>query len=84
MKYKEFYKWCNNRCFDGCWGMNEAILCLGVIEKIKKERFWRREKVWQEVYAKEVEPVVEATNEIIDKVKKEGYSHCVVKVEEDE
>lgn len=70
MKYKEFYKWCSDRCFDGCWGMNEAMICVSTVEVIQKVRFWEREKVWQEKYAENVVPIVEATNERIEQVKR--------------
>ena len=31
MKYREFVRWCNERAFDGCWGMLEAMACIWVL-----------------------------------------------------
>lgn len=72
MKYKEFRKWCNDRCFDACWGMNEAIICTGVIEDMRKYPFWKREKVWRDIYRDEIlSAIVEPTNELIKRYKGE-------------
>lgn len=30
MKFKEFTKWCNYRTCDGCWGMQEATICIRI------------------------------------------------------
>ena len=57
MTYKEFDKWCNERCFDGCWGMKEAIICIDIIEKMKETSFFQRRGKWREL-----EP---AANEIV-------------------
>ena len=35
MTYKEFKSWCNYRTYDGCWGMKEAIICIGIIREIE-------------------------------------------------
>ena len=50
MKFKEFAVWCNDRAADGCWGMNTAIYCIGVLKTIWKLPFWKREKVWKQEY----------------------------------
>ena len=47
MKFREFVSWCNQRATDGCWGMLEAIVCVDIIETVRKERFWKREKFWK-------------------------------------
>ena len=47
MKYKEFIRWCSDRSADGCWGFNEAQLCISIINDIKRYPFWKREKQWQ-------------------------------------
>ena len=50
MKFKEFSDWCNRRACDGCWGMAEAICCCETAQAIYKFPFWKREKMWQEIY----------------------------------
>ena len=47
MTYKQFRKWCNDRCFDGYWGHKEALICLNVVSEIDKLPFWKRNKAWQ-------------------------------------
>lgn len=72
MKYKEFVQWCNQRACDGCWGMEEAIVCIEVMGDIRKEPFWRREKVWRkkfEVFI--VDTIVCPTNELIESMREE-------------
>lgn len=54
MKFREFVSWCNQRDTDGCWGMLEAMVCVDIIETVRKERFWKREKFWKEKYADDV------------------------------
>lgn len=54
MKFREFVSWCNQRAADGCWDMLEAVVCIDIMEKVKQERFWRREKFWKEKYADDV------------------------------
>jgi hypothetical protein len=49
MTFKEFSAWCNERAADGCWGLNTAKICIKIIDKVQKERFWRREKAWQAI-----------------------------------
>ena len=41
MKFKEFCKWCNDRAYDGRWGMSEAIICVKIYEEIMKLCFWK-------------------------------------------
>ena len=64
MKYKEFIDWCNQRACDGCWGLQEAVMCLDIIDKVQKTSIFKRKNKW-----KEVEPVateiVTKTNEKI-------------------
>lgn len=50
MKYKEFCNWCNDRFFDGCWGSNEAIICVSTLETIQSNPFWKRNKIWKDNY----------------------------------
>lgn len=54
MTFKEFEAWCNQRACDGCWGMLDAMVCIDIIGKVRKQRFWKREKFWQEEYATDV------------------------------
>lgn len=54
MTFKEFEAWCNQRACDGCWGMLEAMTCIEILETVRKKRFWKREKFWQEEYASDV------------------------------
>ena len=54
MKFREFVSWCNQRAADGCWGILEAMVCVDIIETVRKERFWEREKFWKEKYADDV------------------------------
>lgn len=46
MTYKEFNSWCNKRASDGCWGVDTAIFCIDIINQVKKQPFWIREKKW--------------------------------------
>ena len=72
MKYKEFVQWCNQRACDGCWGTEEAFVCIEVMGDIRKEPFWRREKVWRkkfEVFI--VDTIVCPTNELIESMREE-------------
>lgn len=66
MTFKEFQAWCNERACDGCWGFTETIICIDIMKKVQKERFWNREKVWQKEYAWYVVPhIVEPINKKI-------------------
>ena len=50
MNFKEFSEWCSQRTCDGYWGMIEAMTCISVHNTIHKKPFWKREKMWHEVY----------------------------------
>nr|DAE33717.1 MAG TPA: hypothetical protein [Bacteriophage sp.] len=54
MKFKEFVNWCNERACDGCWGMLEAMVCIDLMDEIRKIQFWKREKFWKENYEQQV------------------------------
>ena len=72
MKFKEFSKWCNQRASDGCWGMIEAMTCIGVHNTIHKKTFWKREKIWHKVYEKSiVTGIVEPINKKIKEMEDE-------------
>lgn len=69
MKFREFVSWCNQRAADGCWGMLEAMVCIDIMEKVKQERFWRREKFWKEKYADDVlEQIVNPIEKKIEEI----------------
>lgn len=65
MTYKQFSKWCNDRCFDGCWGFKEASLCCYVITEIQKLPFWKREKAWKGEEEFIVNKIVNPINDMI-------------------
>lgn len=50
MSFKEFVRWCNERACDGCWGLSEAITCVGIMHEVKEKPFWKREKYWKEKF----------------------------------
>lgn len=54
MKFREFVRWCNERASDGCWGMYEAITCIRIMQEVREQHFWKREKYWKEKYEKDV------------------------------
>ena len=69
MTFKEFEAWCNQRACDGCWGMLDAMVCIDIIEKVRKQRFWKREKFWQEKYSDDVmEQIVSPIERKIEEV----------------
>lgn len=66
MTFKQFEAWCNQRACDGCWGMLDAMVCIDIIGKVRKQRFWKREKFWQEKYSDDVmEQIVNPINKKI-------------------
>lgn len=72
MTFKEFTRWCDDRCYDGYWGMKEALICTNIVKNIRKHHFWKREKVWKELYEEPVvDEIVNPTNELI---KQKGLS----------
>lgn len=70
MTFKEFMAWCNYRACDGCWGMQEALLCIEVGREVKKQPLWKREKTWQKLNA---ENGIEEIIEILDQKRKEVF-----------
>ena len=68
MKFKEFMKWCNQRAHDGCWGMTEAITCISIVDKVRAQPCWKREKVWKDKYVQSiVNNIIIPTNKLIEK-----------------
>jgi hypothetical protein len=63
MTYKEFSDWCNQRACDGCWGMNEATICINIIRQVQSQPVWKRERTWQELNSK-----YSIENKIIDPI----------------
>ena len=68
MKFKEVTDWCNRRACDGCWGMAEAVCCCETGKAGYKFPFWKREKMWREIYRDNIMPVVNATNQRIKEI----------------
>lgn len=69
MTFKEFVSWCDDRAADGCWGMNTAVVCIGIVENVRELPFWKREKYWKEKYEEEVihaivEPIEKKISEL--------------------
>ena len=38
MSYEEFFNYCEERACDGRWGLEEAVLCLGIIKHLQSIR----------------------------------------------
>lgn len=69
VKFKEFIKWCNERACDGCWGMIEAMACIDLVQTVRKQPFWKREKFWKQEYEKQVlDEIVNPINKKIAEV----------------
>lgn len=65
MTYKQFFRWCNDRANDGCWGYQVAIPCLNIIADMEKTPFWKRKKKWKEYEQEVLTVLVNPTNEKI-------------------
>ena len=72
MTFKEFVIWCNERACDGCWGMNEAMICIAITSEIKNKPFWKRKKEWKKF---EDEVVTKIVNPINKKIEELGLLH---------
>lgn len=62
LKYKYFVDWCNQRACDGRWGLQEAVICIHILEEIRETSIFKRKKKWLEL-----EPVA---NEIVTEINK--------------
>ena len=62
MTYRKFREWCNERAWDGCWGLQEARLCIDVMNTIQQLPFWKRNKVWKKIEYMMIVEVVTPTN----------------------
>lgn len=54
MKFKEFRSWCDQRACEGYLGMPEDMVCLAIIERILRDPFWNRERLWRKEYEEKV------------------------------
>ena len=54
MTFKNFSDWCNQRAADCCWDMTSALACTEILNKVRQKPFWKREKVWKQLYKKSV------------------------------
>lgn len=54
MTFKNFSDWCNQRAADGCWDMPSALACTEILNKVRQKPFWKRERVWKQLYKKSV------------------------------
>lgn len=76
MKYKEFVAWCNDRCCDGCWSIGTITFCVDILDEIRRQPFWKREKRWRElnreydIVRTVVEPINQKIREVFGKEKK--------------
>lgn len=68
MTFKQFKQWCNERACDGCWGCNEAVYCIELLDNMMKIPFWRRNKVWKMIETKVLYAVVNPINQKIQEV----------------
>lgn len=72
MTFKQFLEFCNERACDGCWGIDQAMTCIGVIEDVLRRLPWCREKYWRDNYeatvgSKLVESIKERMNKNVYK-----------------
>ena len=40
MTFDEFFNYCEERACDGRWGLEEAVLCLGIIKHMQQIRIY--------------------------------------------
>ncbi len=66
MTFKQFIQWYDERAWDGGCGYYAALQCLEVIQDVRKQPFWKREKYWKHHYMHStVIEIVEKTNQLI-------------------
>ena len=63
MTFKQFKRWCNDRACDGCWGYNDAIYCIDLIQTMMKIPWWKRERVWKKIELQVLATVVTPINQ---------------------
>jgi hypothetical protein len=78
MTFKEYTRWCNDRAADGQWGPVEVMTCIQIYNNVKNVCFWKREKFWQENYAKNVyESITNPTNNKIKELEEKRKMRSV-------
>lgn len=75
MKYKEFKNWYNNRVVDGCLECFASYACPDIIKSIDNEPFWKRAKHWKKIEKNVVSKIVEPSNALIEKARKEKNNY---------
>lgn len=70
--YKEFKTWCNERAQDGEWGHIIGMQSITILDKMKRVRFWRKNRVWRENYQAQATAIVEHTTWIAQELAKRG------------
>lgn len=68
MTFKQFKKWCSDRACDGCWGYNDALYCIELIQNMMKIPWWKRNKVWKKIETQVLYAVVTPINQKIQEV----------------
>lgn len=72
MKFKELLEWANDRATDGFWSYQIAVVSLAIIDDVRKNPFWKRERIWRDKYEKDVlDELVTPVNERIEQLKRE-------------
>lgn len=51
MTYKEFIRWCTDRCFDGMWYADIGIKCVRIVDALYATPFWKRKQLWSQLNA---------------------------------
>ncbi len=71
MKFKEFAAWCNERACDGAWGVQTAMACIEIMNRVYAKPLWKREKEWRSIDSdwKIEELVVKPINALIEEKK---------------
>lgn len=64
LKFKDFVDWCNQRACDGYWGLQEAVICIHILEEIKDTPIFKRKKKWLELKPVANEIVTETNKKI--------------------
>lgn len=50
MTYKQFVSWCEKMADNDRLGLQEAMICMGIMYEVERQPFWKREKVWRVRY----------------------------------
>lgn len=76
MTFKEFIAWCNDRACDGTWNLIEAMVAIDIVEDVRKNRPWRREKYWKKRYESHVmQQIVMPINKRIEEFYERGQTN---------